>query len=719
MSESEKDDQLQVPRRPGLTGPAIVDPKLLFSSQLTVLKRVLFRIYEIADDEARKELREGNRYRRNQQHPHQVFLIDGARGSGKTTLLLTILHNLKYLGRSHKWKDGTPSNVLFDDKRRSMKPAHGVPNGTRQTAFYLPILFPSDLEMNQSIMEGLLALMISSIEDMKKQKKDTPDDQRWKREEDGFIKRANEKGARGWFLSKNAGIDAILRDSADYEDYLTKRGKANVTSFARVQTWREFVHEVFDFFQSELLVVFFDDTDVALATTQDILHTMRIFLDHPRIVTVIAANLRAMRQGVLLDGMRELGVPMDALGNDGRATAGDWRRFVRRQIEEYLEKVLPRPYRQYIQSDQSVSKVKRTSKKPENPTEAGQKAADTGETSNQEVLSSGDRDFNLIFRTDQQEIHNFDQLCGKMQNKYRDQFLAMKQKVHFRSLYDCEEIADDHERAQLENYISWWTLRHWYADALRPRSARHMKALKDFIGDIDPPSPDKPTRVAHGKRLAVILFESPDNYELIQRFSDEDKLVLQWLWRQKIFSTWYDQRYIEINGRRIHERTYSYQYLFYRIDLGIALPVHENPDEAPPRGFLPERDGPNLVGFRRFFPGVLRPRLFGVARDLHHTLIPANCISLADLDALPDIPWKPSTDAREHWGRDINYKWAEYFFFDVNELRQRSSSAADTATSENSAIDVRDEWIKGYFLDVVLPLASIFVGQFEKITLDP
>jgi hypothetical protein len=709
-------------RRPGVTGAAIVDPENLFRSQLTILRRVLTGIYAIAEREARNEINEtGYRADQDTQHPHQVFLIDGARGSGKTSLLLTIQHNLKYLGRPQNWRLGdaakSPPPRLFsdhDDKSGQFsrfQHEHRSPEGQRQTAFYLPVLFPSDLEMGQSIMEGLLALMIRSIEEMRKFKESVKQEglEQWKKEADALVKKANREVAKGWFLSKNAGIDAILRDSADYKDYLNKRGEANVASFERVEVWRSFVKSFLHFFRSELLVVFFDDTDVAPETTRDILHTMRIFLDHPRIVTVIAANLHAMRQSVLLDGMSELRIPMGALRNEAHASARDWRRFVRRQIEEYLEKVLPRPFRQYIQVDHGPANIRRVSTFEQ--TSVAGRSADrpstiAGTRRSRKSNDPNESDFQKIF-----DYKNFDYLCGGMINDTRDAFLEKKQEAHFRSLDDCQEIADDNERTAIENYMAWWILRHWYAEALRPRSARHMNALREFARiKLEDSNSDAPSAGTPRKRLAVVLFESPDNFELIQRFGDEDKRVVQWLLRQKVQSAWRDQRYIEIDERKIHERTYSYQYLFFRIDLGIAMPVHENVDETPPRGFLPEPSGPNLVGFRRFFPGMSTSRLFGVARDLHHTLIPANCIYMADIDALPDIAWKTTTeeDARDPWGRDINYRWPDFFFFDVDEPLQKSEVSTFSDV-------VRDAWIKDYFVNVVLPTASIGVGQFVHV----
>src|SRR3974377_2424238 len=127
MNGTERPDDGALGRRPNVTGPAIVDPRELFKSQLTILKRVLLGIYEFAEVESRNELTiKGYRARQRERHPHQVFLIAGARASGKTSLLLTIQHHLRYLGRPGNWgvhpRDGTetpPAGWFADAKRHS------------------------------------------------------------------------------------------------------------------------------------------------------------------------------------------------------------------------------------------------------------------------------------------------------------------------------------------------------------------------------------------------------------------------------------------------------------------------------------------------------------------------------------------------------------------------------------------------------------------------
>ena len=66
-----------------------------------------------------------------------------------------------------------------------------------------------------------------------------------------------------------------------------------------------------------------------------------MFLNHPRLLTVLAGNIRAMRSILVHQAMRPLGQSMRALANRDGQTANDWRRTERKAVEDYLEKILP------------------------------------------------------------------------------------------------------------------------------------------------------------------------------------------------------------------------------------------------------------------------------------------------------------------------------------------------------------------------------------------
>lgn len=702
--------------RLGWTGAeAILAPSLMLSDQEKYLRRILLHIYDLAIREAELEQKEGATYYAKQigRRPHQVFLIDGARGSGKTTLLLSIQQYLRYLGRPRKWTS-SPKSIpqeflegFAKDVNRKLanqdppipplidrfQAAHSLGNGKqRQTSYFLPVLFPSDLEFGQSIMEGVLALLAETLEDEieRLKKKGGSEEKRRISTAEKLRDDIHQKVAAGWFLSRNTGTDAILRDSMNYDEFVLNRGKANVQGFSRVVTWRRYLNDYLDFFESELLVVFFDDTDVATSVSKDILHTIRIFLDHPRIVTVIAGNLHSIRQSLILDEMKTLGPSIEALANQSEATARDWRKYLRNEVEESLEKVLPRRFRFFITTaqDQNPMDLDRpgdTGDARGRPSDASN-SRDVSGTGHQQAKKSRSRngedaDFRRIFHM------SFDELCGEMLNYWRRDYIWMRQQAHFRWLEDRQEIWREDEVNKLEHYASWWLLRHSYATRLRPRTVRHMAALRAYVMLKNPnekaPKSDFAVdnlRSEHKKRLAVILYESPENFELIHRLNDADRRVLSWLHRQNITSSWRGDRFVEINGNRIYENTYSYYFLLYRLDLGIAIPVQENPDETLPQGLLPVPDGPNLIKYQPFFPRNRRQRTYGVAKALDHTTIPANCIFLCDADCLPDAAWHPTQNQQQTpWERRLVYDQQRIFFFDLEEMKSRTERPRPTS----------------------------------------
>jgi hypothetical protein len=143
-------------------------------------------------------------------------------------------------------------------------------------------------------------------------------------------------------------VEALLNDSLNFRDYIERRAGEAVSSHERGRAWRQFVVKYLDFFDSELLGLFVDDTDVLPHHTVDLLHSIRMFCCHPRIVSVVAGNLHSMRQRLLMDSMDRLSGATRALRGQSSYTAAFWRSFERESIEEYLEKVFPRPNRHFL-----------------------------------------------------------------------------------------------------------------------------------------------------------------------------------------------------------------------------------------------------------------------------------------------------------------------------------------------------------------------------------
>jgi len=733
-SEARRESSLSSSAKPRLADSTaarpIIDVAELLGDQRKSLQRILLRIRDIADNEGREEVAaSGDKAYLKQlrtRRPRQVFFIDGARGAGKTSLLLTVREYLSYLGDANKWCLGDSDGLQIiralrvfakealkhehpalkdDDQLCTQHYASGIRVGSddRRVACSLDILFPSDLEGGQPVMEGIFAFMHRKLDDeIDRLEHEKPSD--WNKRVDEARKLKNKlvrKISPGWYLSRSDGSDAIIRDSADYHDYLKKMGDAGVIAFSRVHAFRDFVVDYLKFFKAELLAVFFDDTDVSPSVTRDILHTIRIFLDHPRIVTILAGHLKSMRQSLLWEYMRDIKEPIDAAAETEGTTATEWRQFQQQQVEEYLEKVLPRQFRNLIRVEHMNDLDDHATEEEDDDDDEG---TDGGNTDKEREDKS---DFAAIFG------ETFNKYCAEVQNKFLPEFAKAKHEAYYNDSISRLEIQDERQRSDLENWMAWYFFRHRYSDQLKPRSVRVKVTMKSMAMPAKE-SPFHSDKVPGDfrRRLAVFLFDNPDNYELIQRFGDTDTRVMRWLRRQQVRSKWTGERYFEINGNKIYEGTYSYSFISFRTDLGIGTPVRENPDDRPPLGLFGKPLGLNLIADRPFYPAMHRQRLFGVAAMLRHSLIPANCLYMWDLQCLPDILWQDESNPKSNpWGSRLIYEWPNMFVFETSDWNSGVHREKDTARAVEEGTR-----LKNYLINVLVPFASIDLGGFVKST---
>jgi hypothetical protein len=695
----------------------IRDFSRLTQSQSVVAVRVLQRIYEISANEANRERAEGGRYSRNQHtnRPRNVFLLDGPRGSGKTTLLLTIRHHAELMGDSQAWNDnsGVTDETQFLKRAREkiaqdLKEPDGTlrpqvqgqlkdlfqarhaaaSGGARKTACSLKVLFPSDLDGEQPIMEGLFSLMDAQLADEIEARRRMAGDRGPVSNADLYDLRnvLYEDVAKGWYLSQREGDEAILRDSFDLDEYLNKRGVNSGRSYQRVAQWREFVNRFLDVMNSQTLIVCFDDTDVTPEVTEDMLHTIRIFLDHPRIITLVAGHLRSMRQTLVRTAIGSLRKPLSALSGPDGMTARAWRSFQRHQVEEFLEKILPRYQRYFLKMAEEPS--------------AAPSAGSNGEA------YAPNSDVSKFMGV------GFDDFAQARLRDLRENFLQAKWRAHWNYLHWRAELPSKDSERRLDSYLAWWLFRHWYGDRLRPRTLRQLKVFQRFLE----PSAAFANQTGQGpplsslmnneqsKRLPVILFESPDNFRLVQEFDDSDSRVMDWLRHQNIQSSWRGKRFIEINGQHIPASAYSFAFLMYRVDLALMMPLREYAEAYIPPGMLPKHSGPNLIGQRPFYSPNQQPTAelrFGVNSVLRHSLTPSNCIYFNDVRAMPELAWHDGKDDNE-WEALLTYSMEEKFFRERDGMLLRKNEAE--LSSEARAFR--------YLFEVVAPIASLEINDF-------
>lgn len=640
------------------------EPDDFLSSQKSTVKIILDRFAKIAIEALSHSDQSDPTF--EVERPHNVFLIDGGRGSGKTYTLLSVEHalsklsdycNSKSLG-SQEWERFFAEGQLTspDELRGKIKASGKVAAET------IRVVFPGDLIGGESIMESIFANLHrrveSKIRETKKQLNGVPDehdDLRYPKDEHSTRKRLNEledlqrelrdEVAQGWYFARRFGLEALIRDSLDYDDLTSRWATESSRSSFRIDHWRNVVSNYLRLMGKVTLVILVDDSDVKPELTEDVLHAIRMFLNHPQIVTVLAGNLKSMRDTLLYKAMERISPSVPALNLSAQSTAKEWRKRERQLIEEYLEKVLPPAQRIHI--GRAYTPELRIV---------------TDDVDRASSSSGNDDDFAKIAGLP------LSRFLAAAQLDLRDTFLEAKFKLAIERELGSIDAPDRRERSKLEGYLAWWFFGGVYKDSLAPQTARQIATFGTYYqryvilkeNDNDPS--------IGAKRLPVALFDHPSNYSLIQRMSDEDDSLPHWLRAQDISSSWRDRRTFSINDREIPVISYTYNYLSYRLDVGLAMPVRDNTASVVPTEMLPQPVGRQFM--RRFFQPrqtARRHRRIGISKIIDHAVVPGNCLYLHHLFTLPDNTFaRGELDPGElkrlqsgHWEAQLADNWLE------------------------------------------------------------
>jgi hypothetical protein len=595
------------------------------------IARIIVRSLELGDDEERKEA--ASRQNPNTLHlirPHQVFCIDGSRGSGKTFTLATVQHAIEQL-KEHLKPEGAdrrlrPSWSTFFtemklDDELATKLKFLAQNSGKSLAQVFRIVFPSDQESAESLMAAIFSEMRNRLP---------------KASAAELVNTIGEL-EKGFHAARQMS-DILSPDGRepDMGTLDTKTIEFNRIAYNRMMRWRVAVREYLAHFHAATLIILVDDSDVQPELTQDILSALRNYLTHPRIITVLAGNIRAMRNAMLQLSMRRIARAIPALGTKTNRTARDWRRFERKTVEEYIDKVLPPAQRFFLGPPEF------------HVTRPGETESDFAKIAGRELLG----------------------ICEERLSDTREPFLRAKYLLALRREVELEDQPNEAQQGAIEAYLSWWMFGNHYAAELAPRSARQIVTFRDYYGDI-PHNTDgdiiadaKPRSV---KRLPVMLHDVSDNFTLIQRLDDTDVSVTAWLREQQLESSWLGQRMFHINSIETFQGSYTYDYLRFRMDVALAAPVRDNPDEALARGLLPKFRGRRFM--RRFFlPQNMNPqqRRYGVSQRIDHAAVPANCLYFYDLAAIPDVSIFANDEEAKGsvpegmWEAQLAGRWPEY-----------------------------------------------------------
>ena len=295
---------------------------------------------------------------------YQVITICGNRGTGKTSLILTLetllssFDNLQTLERLPKW-ESAPLISSYQDKYQE---AFSSLSNYRNLC--LPIIFPADMDaLHQAALEAIVSKILDVIDKFSElyllqypsqaypKGRSAPSKYAPEREllsERGkhlkSLEKLKEELTReissGWLFSRGdpVGLRTLADDSITFRDFAEQRMEYVRKSFNRVDRWRNFIDDLLDLLGYDFLVIFLDDTDLIPSTSKDILETIRIYLNHERIIVIFAADCLHLRREIIrVHISQHEWQQCGAVGIKERNILD----FVRREVDDYLYKVLP------------------------------------------------------------------------------------------------------------------------------------------------------------------------------------------------------------------------------------------------------------------------------------------------------------------------------------------------------------------------------------------
>ncbi len=331
-----------------------------------------------------------------------TYTISGTRGAGKTTALKVATSILPYLGRIADGEEGLRFEAILqagkvndellwwalpEEVRKHLEPGapraaedvtkakdivrlfsphpnpgHGRIFGSTEmrTAMVLPLIDPTQFEHeSRSVMEQVLAHLNHAIDQRLETTGRNGDGvgTPWildgaKGEADPRTKKLRECKAalhgeigRGWIFAQEFGQKMLADDSASFDEFVANRAALSVDAALRHKRWRKLVEDVLDCFNARLLVVCFDDCDLAPQHTADVMDAVRIYLGFKRIAVIFATDLGEMRHNLRVARLQSLKEATEVRAFTGRrADEKANSEMVARefaQAELFLDKVIP------------------------------------------------------------------------------------------------------------------------------------------------------------------------------------------------------------------------------------------------------------------------------------------------------------------------------------------------------------------------------------------
>ena len=122
-----------------------------------------------------------------------------------------------------------------------------------------------------------------------------------------------------WTYAREVGRDVLSRDAINYREFVEHKGRYSSLASRRHLLWHDFIEAYLAFKGAETLLVTLDDCDLSPRVSAQLLSDLRLYLNHPRIVVVMAMHMGALTRTLKSQHYGQLTPMLDLLGR-----MGDW-----------------------------------------------------------------------------------------------------------------------------------------------------------------------------------------------------------------------------------------------------------------------------------------------------------------------------------------------------------------------------------------------------------
>lgn len=258
------------------------------------------------------------------------FAILGPRGAGKTSILKTLYNQLE------------GQNIS--------------PNGVeRRKNILLPPIVPENMSSSATLMSTLLGLLKDPVEESVK-----------KREQQQCRQGCCPVGKNELIKTYNMLVEDHIHLQEPYQNVTVEHYSSDWEYLQRMinvykggnqfsESFHKLIDKLMEQEEDALLFVFIDDIDLSAARCADIVKTLLAYVAHPRIVTILAGDVKTFEEALTLDFLRQEELTDTSAFNTSYLPSGEDNdkelELLQRKKSlayEYMKKIMPPTYRHYV-----------------------------------------------------------------------------------------------------------------------------------------------------------------------------------------------------------------------------------------------------------------------------------------------------------------------------------------------------------------------------------